>query len=153
MAFYQSKTVTYSLAGQMAVAYGTFAFRRGAPFFPSVLRLSQAANFNPPPGSSIADLAADEANFTGYSEAQFSNGTVTAVNLSPAVVGVAAVGTFVGTDSGTFEPNVVSGYWVDNGTIPLAWEAFPPPGIPIAGPGDFLVLLAGMPFRLTQSCQ
>jgi hypothetical protein len=116
------------------------------------VRLSQDPAFNPTPQSTMAALATNEANFSGYTAGGDAATIGTPVNLSPNCQGVLATAMFVAAPAGPFVPNTVYGYWVDDGTNVVAYERFANgASFSFASPGDFLDLTVLLPVQLTQA--
>ncbi len=116
------------------------------------LRLSHQAGFNPTPDTALADLEAQEAAFTGYPAGGIAVVLTDPVNFAPNLLGVQCRGVFI---CGTADPQVtdtVYGWWIDDGTDMKAAEPFPL-GVTWAAqnPGDFLDLIANLPWHLIQS--
>jgi hypothetical protein len=115
-------------------------------------RLSKDAAYNPTPDSTIAGLAANEADYSGYTAGGETVVLSAAVNLSSIGVGALATQLFEATVAGPFVPANVYGWWIDDGTNVIAAEAFPVGTVAtFASPGDFLDLTAVLPVRFYQS--
>jgi hypothetical protein len=147
MSVFRSKAPISTLEYQQALVAGAVVSTGGGPLSVVALRLSTATPFNPAPGSTIGDLAVHEATFSGYEITYQPGSDLGQVTLSQFTAGALARKLFVAEEASPFVANNLTGYWIDNGGIPTQWEAFPPPGIPISGPGDFLDLLVGIPFN------
>jgi hypothetical protein len=153
VAAYSSQNITYGNAYQKTAALA----QKTAPTNPLIntakVRLSTQLGFSPSGTATIAELAANEANYSGYTAGGLALTLTGPVNLSALCEGMIAALTFLATTATPFVPNTLYGYWVDDGTNVIAQEAFPAPGITIAGPGDFLALLLQLPQQVNQACQ
>jgi hypothetical protein len=115
------------------------------------VRLNINPAFNPGPGDTIAENAANEANFTGYTAGGAAVMLGSPVNLSPTCQGAIATANFAATSSGTFVSNVIHGYWIDDGTNVIFAEAFPAGvSFTFGVPGDFLELILQFPQQSNQ---
>ena len=117
----------------------------------SKIRLSSDPAFNPTPDSTIADLAAQEAAFSGYSAATNPIALKGPVNLSGQAVGMLQDAFWEAVTATTFVSGSVYGYWLDDGANIVCAERFA--GGLVAGfaePGDFLALTLLIPAQLIQ---
>jgi hypothetical protein len=116
------------------------------------LRLSHDPAFNPTSQSTIAALAANEVNYSGYPAGGLAAVISGAVNQTPQKQAVIVNGLFEATPAGPFVPDQAYGWWIDDGTNFVAGEAFP--GHAAAGfanPGDYLDLTAIIPIGMILS--
>jgi hypothetical protein len=153
MAAYSSQQITYGRYFLNLLAAAFAARPAGALIASGKLRLTIATAFLPDPGATIATLAANEANFSGYPAGGVAVALSGPVNLSGNCIGEVQEETFIGTTATPFVPNIITGYWVDDGTGVVGMEAIPSPGIPINNVGDFLALLVQLPLQATQLTQ
>lgn len=152
MAGYSSQLITYGNAYLKTQATA----QKTAPTNPLIntgkVRLTTATGFSPSGTNTIAELSPNEANFSGYTAGGLALTLTGPVNLSALCEGMIAALTFLATTASPFVPNVLTGYWVDDGTNVIAQEAFPSPGITISAAGDFLALLLQLPQQVNQPC-
>lgn len=116
------------------------------------VRLTTNASFVPNPDATIAELAADEADYSGYTAGGLALVVGAPVNLSPSCQGAVTALSFIATAASPFVPAQCYGYWVDDGTNVIAQEAFPG-GVAIGFgvAGDFLELVLQLPLQATQA--
>lgn len=116
------------------------------------LRLSLDPGFNPTPNSTISALAANEANYSGYTAGGIAVVLTTGLLVSTTGVAAAAQGLFEATTATPFVPANVTGYWVDDGTNFIGGEAFGSGNVAqFAAPGDFLALTVLLPLLFAQA--
>jgi hypothetical protein len=124
----------------------------GALIVGGKVRLSQDPAFAPTPASLIADLAAQEANFSGYTAGGYAAVLSAPVVITPFIQGVLIPALAIAAVASPFVPNDVTGYWLDDGTNVIMAERFADLGIAAFGaPADFLSLLLVLPFNLLQA--
>lgn len=147
---YTSQAVVLSqvFANELLLAIST---RPGAALVAAgKIRLSIDPAFNPTPQTTLASLAANEANFSGYPAGGVAAVFSAGLNVSPSIQGSQALATFIATVAGPFVPNVVTGYWIDDGTNPVIMEKFANGATAsFANPGDFLDLNTITPVPMT----
>lgn len=152
MAEFTSQQIGYgrAFADTVVGAFGTVP--ANALIHLAKLRLSHDPAFAPTPESTVAGLAAQEAVFTGYPAGGLTFTPGSPVNLSPLAQGAVSTAIFTAGGGGSFTPDTVYGYWIDDGTNVIAYEAFPASQqVPLAAPGDFLVLVIQLPEQLRQA--
>jgi len=148
---FQSLQPTYGRAfiDTVLAAYKTVP--GGALIVSPKLRLSKDPAFNPQPGSLIADLTPQEADFSGYTAGGYALVLSAPVNLSGSVEGVLSSATAISVPAGPFVSNNLYGYWIDDGTNMICGEAFGGAGpIPIGLAGDFAQVDVRLPLLFTQ---
>ena len=153
MAAYSSQTITFGRAWLETVVAAWKTTASNPLINTAKLRLTTVSSFLPSPDATIAGLDANEANYSGYTAGGLAIVLSAPVNLSPTCVGSVVNETFIATAGSPFVPNVLTGYWADDGTNVIAMEAFGGAGIPINGPGDFLALLMQLPLQALQRSQ
>lgn len=110
------------------------------------VRLSTNPSFVPNSLATIAELAANEANYSGYTAGGVALVVGSPVNLSPTCQGAVTAVSFVATAASPYVPSNVYGYWVDDGTNVIAQEAFAGgASVGFGAPGDFLELVLELP--------
>jgi hypothetical protein len=115
------------------------------------VRLSQDPSFAPTPDSTIAGLAANEADYSGYAAGGIAAVLSAPVNLSNNAQGTIISATFTAVSATPFVPNQVYGWWLDDGTNFIAGERFVNNGqAPFGAVGDFLALIVLLPGQLLQ---
>ncbi len=115
------------------------------------LRLSKDPAFGPTQQSTLAELEANEADFSGYPAGGIAVSITDGLNISPTIQGAMTSGTFEAATATPFIGNAVTGYWIDDGTDPVTMEAFPnAQTADFSSVGDFLVLNAVLPMNLLQ---
>lgn len=136
-----------------AAALGLIAQEQNPPLTESaVVRLSTNPAFNPTPTSTVASLAATEADFSGYTAGGTPITTWAVANQSAVAQGAMASVLFLATSATPFVDGIVYGYWIDNGSIVLVAERFANSQFFTFGsPGDYLELLTVLPFQLNQA--
>jgi hypothetical protein len=150
---YTSQDVTYGtvFAQSVLAAFST------APANPLIhtgkLRLSQDPAFNPQPNSTVAGLAANEATYTGYTAGGVAVALSGGLLPSPNLAGALQTELFTAAGGGTFVPNNVTGWWIDDGTNVIAGERFAGGAVcNFAEVGDYLVLTVILPEYFLQLC-
>jgi hypothetical protein len=124
----------------------------GALIVSGKARLSKDPSFAPTPDSTIASLAALEADYTGYAAGGIAVVLTTSLNLSPGCLGDLATALFEATGSAV--TNTVYGYWVDDGTSVVCGERFAGGGVvAFQVAGDFLDLTVLLPMQLIQATE
>jgi hypothetical protein len=115
------------------------------------IRLTTAAPFAPTPNNLIADFTPNEADFVGYTAGGYAPTWSAQVNLSGQIIGILANVTPICSSASSPSPNVVTGYWADDGTNVIVAEGFVG-GLTFGfvNPGDFLDLQCNLPFQLYQ---
>lgn len=115
------------------------------------IRLSQDPAFNPQPNSTRAELAANEATFSGYTAGGYAPEFTPPVNLNQNAMGTIANVLPTAATATPFVGNVITGYWADDGTGVLIAERFANAiTFDFAQAGDFLDLLVAIPVNLLQ---
>jgi hypothetical protein len=115
------------------------------------LRLSQDPAFAPTADSTVAALAANEADFTGYTSGGVTYATSGQLNVNPLIQGDVMDEVFVSVAGSPFVPNQLYGWWIDDGTDVVAAGTFGESApIPISVPGDYLALQSILPVNLLQ---
>jgi hypothetical protein len=113
----------------------------------SKLRLSKDPVFNPLYHTVIADLAALECTFTNYPAGGFTPTYVSPANVGDGIVGMVTNVIAELTAGAPTVGNVIYGWWIDDGVNFVAGEKMAVPGgVVLSAPGDYLSLLACIPF-------
>jgi hypothetical protein len=116
------------------------------------LRLSKDPSFAPTPATTLAELEANECDFSGYPAGGIAVSLTTDLNETPQIQGILTRGVFAATTATPFVPGSALGYWIDDGTDMAIGERFADEGTAsFANVGDFLVLNAVLPGRMLQS--
>lgn len=116
------------------------------------LRLSKLSTYQPTADSTIAGLAADEADFSGYPAGGLAFVVGVPVILAPNLLAVQTPTTFTAATAVPFVPNTVYGWWLDDGANVVAAEAFPSPVVAeFDAVGKYLQLDVVLPFMLSLS--
>jgi hypothetical protein len=150
MAVYTSNRVVFGTAFLNTMLAALNAIPGAKLINAAKCRLSQAPGFAPAPGSLIAALAANEANFTGYTPGGVAFAATPVQNLSPNAQGTVTPVVFSATGSTT--GNVIYGYWIDDGTNFIMGEAFPAgQAVNFASAGDFLEIIVEVPIQNRQA--
>lgn len=148
---YTSQNVVFGKAFANIVLAALKTVPGGALLATGKLRLSKASPFNPTSGMSLADLEADEADFSGYPAGGVAVSLTTGVNVTPQIQGAVTRGIFEAATATPFVGNSVTGYWVDDGTEMAIGEAFTDDQVAAFNAvGDFLILNALIPLNLLQ---
>jgi hypothetical protein len=149
--YWRTKQVVFSQAFMNAVL-AAFNVRPAASLIGAgKLRLSHDPAFNPQPSSTIASLAANETNFSGYPAGGAALVLVPGVNLTPIIQAGIATAVFEAFTAAPFVADTITGWWCDDGVNLVAGEAFGPGNaVPIGAPGDFLQLDAILPIRMME---
>lgn len=150
--FYETKSVVWGrvFANAVLTAFGTDP--AAALLVTPKVRLSKDPAFAPTPDSTRAGLAANEADFTGYTA-----GGYTPTFSAPVRIGnnLQALLATVLPIRGVTLPgvnNTVFGWWIDNGTDVVVAESFAGGfQADFSNPGDFLDLSVVLPYMLGQS--
>jgi hypothetical protein len=137
----------------MATILAAFSARPGAALVVAgKLRLSNANPFNPTPDSTVASLAANEVTYSGYTAGGYATTFVGPVNFNPLEPGLIVVQNFLAVVAGPFVPDTAYGWWIDDGVNLIAAEPFAGgASAAFSSPGDWLDLVASMPFPLQVS--
>lgn len=152
MNFWVAQNVVYGRTFSDTILAALSARPAAALIAAGKLRLSKDPAFAPNPASTVAALAANEADFSGYVAGGSALALSAAVNLSPSIQGVTDVALFTAAVAVPFVSNAVTGWWVDDGANFVAGEAFPNGQTAnFATPGDFLQLVAELPVNLLQA--
>lgn len=115
------------------------------------LRLSKDPSFNPNSKTTLAELEANECDFSGYPAGGIAVSLTTGLDLTPQIQGAITSGTFVAATATPFVSGTAYGYWIDDGTDMAMAEKFASPfNAPFAEVGAFLVLNAAIPLGLLQ---
>jgi hypothetical protein len=115
------------------------------------VRLSKDPSFNPSSDSSVVALEANEADFSGYPAGGVAVSLSAPLNFSLGCQAVLTSALFLAAAASPFVPNVVTGYWVDDGTNVVQGERFAGGvNFSLSAPGDFLELAVFFPERLLQ---
>jgi hypothetical protein len=151
MPAYASQNTVYGKAFALTVLAALTTRPAAALFGTLKVRLVTAAPFAPTPNNVIADFLPNEATFVGYTAGGYAPTWSAAVNLSGNIVGIVTNVTPICTSASAPSPNVITGYWVDDGTNVIVAEGFPG-GLTFGfvNPGDFLDLQVNIPFQLYQ---
>lgn len=150
MAEYNSTTVIYgrSFLNTILAAFKTLP-AAALIIAAAKIRLSKDPAFAPTADSTIAGLAAQEATFTGYPAGGIAVVQSAPVNLSPGAQGELATALFTATGSAI--GNVVTGYWIDDGTNVVLAERFAGGlNVSFAVANDFLELVVQLPLQTVQ---
>lgn len=152
MASYASQNVMFGSAflNSVLAAFKTMAT---APLIATAkVRLTSNPSFTPQPNSTIAELAADEVAYSGYTAGGVALVVGAPVNLSLTCQGAVTGVQFLAAVASPFVPGQAYGYWVDDGTNVILQEAFPG-GIAygFGAPGDFLELVLQIPQQAPQA--
>ena len=116
------------------------------------VRLSKDSAFNPTPDSTRAALAANEADFTGYTAGGYTPTFAGAVNMSTNVVARLANVIAIAGTADPFIANTVYGYWLDDGTNVVLAERFANGAVAAFGStGDYLAIHLAFALPLLQT--
>lgn len=144
---YQCKSVVYGadwLATQIAAVPARAA---AALVVAGKLRLSTDPNFTALPGTTIADLAAFEGAYSGYTPGGYAVTFTAQINITAQITGLGVRQLFLATAATPFVGETITAWWFDDGTNVVVQEKLLLPGPwAISGPGDFLQLLAYLPY-------
>lgn len=154
MRSYQSQNVVVgrNFAATILAALGT---RPAAALLATPkVRLSMDPSFNPTPDSTVAGLAANEANFSGYTAGGYAPTMSGPVNLAGDISGVTANVLPIATTATPFVSATCYGYWIDDGVNVIVAEKFAG-GVTanFGSVGDYLDLQVSIPVELAQSTQ
>ncbi len=150
MLSYTSQVVGYGLAFMDTVMQAFTTLPAAKLINTAKLRLSHDPAFSPTPGSTIAALAAQEANFTGYPAGGAAFATGTPIHLAPSIDGAGTAVFFQATTGAPFTADTVYGYWVDDGTNVIAYERFAGGvAMPFTSPGVGMEMVVFLPFPLS----
>lgn len=123
----------------------------GALIVTGKLRLSKDPSLVITPQSTRAALAANEADYSGYTAGGIAAVVSAPVNLSNNAHGVLVQGLFEATTATPFVSANVTGWWIDDGTNLIAGERFSGNQIAaFAAVGAYLSLTAMVPLQLIQ---
>lgn len=151
MASYYSQSVVFGSDFMATVLDALSAAPEVALIVTPKVRLSQSPTFNPVPTMTRAGLAADEADFSGYTAGGYTPTLSANVVLQSGVVGKVANVLPVMATADPLVQNSVYGWWLDDGANVICAERFADGLIvQFAEVGDFLDLLIAVPMQLTQ---
>lgn len=152
MTYYASQSVVFGLDWINTVLAAYKVAPLAALTDLAKLRLSKDPSFNPTPASTITDLEANEADYSGYAAGGVAVVLSAPVLLSTVCSGVLFPYTFLATSASPFVPATVYGWWMDDGTNFIAGERFAnSQNAGFAAPGAFLALTTVLPFQTRQS--
>lgn len=116
------------------------------------VRLSKDPLYNPQPGTLLAALTAQEANYSGYTAGGIAVALNGPINLSGNAQGYVQSVLFSAAVGAPFVPNNVTGWWIDDGTLLWYGERFANNLVAsFATPGDYLELVVITPEQLFQA--
>jgi hypothetical protein len=149
---YTAQNVTMGQAFMNTIIAALKTVASAALIASAKVRLSNSPSFNPIPGSTIAQLAANECAYSGYAAGGIAAVLSAPVNLSAGAQGTLISALFEATTATPFVPDTAYGWWIDDGTNFIAGEKFANnANAPFAAPGSFLSLTAIVPGQLTQA--
>jgi hypothetical protein len=150
--FYQAQAIVYGQAFVNTILAALKTVPGGALVASAKLRLSNQVGFNPTKDATIAGLAANECNYSGYTAGGIAVVLTAPVDLSATVQGVMFTALFEAVAASPFVPDTGRGWWIDDGTNFIAGEAFAGGFVaPFAAPGNFVNLTAILPLPFAQS--
>jgi hypothetical protein len=149
---FKSQNVIYGTAFLNTVLAAFKTIPAAALIATGKLRLSHDPAFNPVPGTALAALVAQEANFSGYPAGGAAVVLSAPVNLSPTAQGAVVSNLFLATTASPFVNDNCTGYWIDDGTNFIMGEAFGAgQAAAFSSPGDFLELIVELPMQAGQA--
>lgn len=115
------------------------------------IRLNKSPVYNPTPDSTIAELSADEADYSGYAAGGIAMVVSDPLNLGDYIQGTMSSVLFKATTASPFVQNSCYGWWIDDGANVIAAEVFPTGTVALFGAvNDFLQLDVVTPLPLLQ---
>lgn len=149
---YTSQAVVYGTAFLNTVIAALKTVPGGALVTGGKVRLSKDPSFRPTPANTIAELATNETDYSGYASGGVALVVGNPVNLSPSCQGAVTGVQFLATTATPYVSDQAYGYWVDDGTNVIMAEAFPAGVIAnFAAPGAFLELILQLPMQAPQA--
>ena len=149
---YTSQNVVYGTAFLNTVIAALKTTAAGPLVATAKVRLSKDPSFRPTPANTIAELAANETDYSGYTAGGVALVVGNPVNLSPTCQGAVTGLQFLSTTATPYVSDQAYGYWVDDGTNVILAEAFPAGTIAnFASPGAFLELVLQLPMQAPQA--
>lgn len=152
MSSFTSQQVTFGKAFLNSVVAAWKTVASAALIATAKVRLSNNPGLVINPGLTIAELAANECAYSGYTAGGLALVVGAPANLSPTCQGAVTGLQFLAASASPFVPDTAYGYWVDDGTNFIAGEAFPGGvGFSFGAAGDFLELVLELPLQSTQA--
>lgn len=152
MAYYTTQSVIYGRAWVNTVLAALAVDPAAALIVTGKIRLSKDPAFNPTAASTKTELAAQEADYTGYAVGGVAFVPGAPVNLTANQQGVVDPVTFRAAADDPQIDNSVYGWWLDDGTNVVCAEKFADnASFSMAVLGDFLQLDVVLPFSLLQN--
>lgn len=140
----ESKNPVYSYAFQRTVAAALGSRPAAALMDTATLHLFQGDSFVPTPQTALADFTDAECDFTDYVATAY----VPAVpaNIGPDIPGATGTGEYAVTTDPIVTANTVTGWWIESGTVVVAFERFDDADrVNMATTGDRLILAVDLP--------
>lgn len=146
---YQTKSVVFGAAWVATEIAAVAARPAGALVAAGKLRLSKLPGIIANPNLTRAQLAANEAAYTGYPAGGYAVVFSAQVNLTTQILGLLVNQLFLVTADDPQVNETITAWWIDDGTNLVVMEAFAEGATwSQSGPGDFLALLASVPWPL-----
>lgn len=152
VASYASQSITYGQAFLNTIVAAWKTTASAALIATAKVRLIHEASFTISPQTTIAQLAAQECDYSGYTAGGVALVVGAPVNLSLNAQGAVTGIQFLATAATPFVADTAYGYWVDDGTNMIAGEMFAGGvGITFASAGAFLELILELPLQVNQA--